>query len=108
MKILLVGDYPDDPRLGSGKVYHKLREEFHALGHECDVLLAPQIGERPRNARLRWLVGPMLAERAIRRAFGERGRYDVVDVASAEGAILGLRRGSKMYKGVGIVSSASA
>jgi glycosyltransferase involved in cell wall biosynthesis len=104
VKILLVGDYPDDPRLGSGKVYHKLREEFHALGHECDVLLAPEIGERPRNARLRWLVGPVLAERAIRRAFGRRGRFDVIEVASAEGAIVGLRRGSKLYRGVGIVS----
>ena len=40
MRILLVGDYPADPRLGSAKVYYKLREEFAALGHDCDVLLA--------------------------------------------------------------------
>lgn len=89
MRILLVGDYPEDPRLGSGKVYHKLREEFELLGHACDVLLAPQLGPRPGNARVRWLVGPVLAARAVARAFRERGPYDVVDVASAEGALLG-------------------
>ena len=91
MRILLVGDYPDDPRLGSGKVYHKLREELERLGHECDVLLAPELGPRPTNARVRWLVGPALAARAVARAFRERGPYDVVDAASAEGALLGHR-----------------
>lgn len=104
MKILLVGDYPDDPRLGSGKVYHKLREEFRRLGHQCDVLLSPQLGARPRVARLRWLVGPVLAERAIARAFHRDGPYDVIDVASAEGAIIGLRRRLRAYRGVALVS----
>lgn len=104
MKILLVGDYPDDPRLGSGKVYHKLREEFRGLGHTCDVLLSPELGARPAAARLRWLVGPVLAERAIARAFERAGGYDVVDVASAEGAIVGLRRRLRGYRGVALVS----
>jgi glycosyltransferase involved in cell wall biosynthesis len=104
MRILMVGDYPDDPRLGSSKVYHKLAEEFRALGHECDLLLAPEIGERPRSARLRWLVGPAMAERAIHHAFRERGRYDVVDAASAEGAIVGLRRRSQSYRSVALVA----
>ena len=104
MRILLVGDYPDDPRLGSGKVYHKLREELAALGHECDVLLAPDLGPRPANARLRWLVGPVLAERAVRRAFRERGAYDVIDAASAEGEMIGIRRRTGSYRGVALVS----
>lgn len=104
LRILLVGDYPDDPRLGSAKVYHKLRDEFRALGHDCDVLLSPAMGERPRTARLRWLVGPVLAERAIRRAFAERGPYDVIDVASAEGSIVGLRRKAGAYRGVALIS----
>lgn len=104
MRILLVGDYPDDPRLGSGKVYHKLRDEFRALGHTCDVLLGPDLADRPRNARLRWLVGPVLAERAIHRAFEAAGGYDVVDVASAEGEMLGLRRKMGAYRGVALVS----
>ncbi|HEU4455929.1 MAG TPA: glycosyltransferase family 4 protein [Longimicrobium sp.] len=103
MRVLLVGDYPDDPRLGSGKVYHKLREEFAALGHECDVLLAPDLGPRPANARLRWLVGPVLAERAVRRAFAGRGAYDVVDAASAEGEMIGVRRRAGGYRGVALV-----
>jgi hypothetical protein len=92
LRILLVGDYPDDPRLGSGKVYHKLREEFTRLGHECRVLLAPDLGERPRSARLRWLLGPALAARAVGRTFREHGAFDVVDAASAEGAVIGVRR----------------
>jgi hypothetical protein len=51
MRILLVGDYPADPRLGSAKVYYKLREEFAALGHDCDLLMAAEIGARPANWR---------------------------------------------------------
>ena len=104
MKILLVGDYPDDPRLGSGKVYHKLREEFRALGHACDTLLAPDIGPRPANARLRWAAGPWMAERAVRRIFRERGPYDVIDAASAEGFALGVLRRSAPYRDAALVS----
>jgi glycosyltransferase involved in cell wall biosynthesis len=104
VKILLVGDYPDDPRLGSAKVYHKLRDEFRALGHDCDLLLQEEIGRRPGSARLRWAVAPLLAERAIHRAFEEHGAYDVVDVASAEGAVIGMRRKLRAYRGVALVS----
>ncbi|HEX8694939.1 MAG TPA: glycosyltransferase family 4 protein [Longimicrobium sp.] len=104
MRILLVGDYPDDPRLGSGKVYHKLREEFTRLGHDCRVLLAPELGPRPSSPRLRWLAGPALAARAVARAFREHGRFDVVDAASAEGAMVGVRRRLGAYRGVALVS----
>jgi glycosyltransferase involved in cell wall biosynthesis len=91
VKILLVGDYPADPRLGSAKVYYKLREEFAALGHECDLLMAPEIGARPENWRVRQTVSAWLTDAAIRRAFQERGPYDVVDVASGEGWRFALR-----------------
>ena len=104
MKILLVGDYPDDPRLGSGKVYHKLREELRALGHVCDTVLAPEIGPRPANARVRWAVGPAMAERAVARLFRARGGYDVIDAASAEGFVIGLRRRAGAYRGAALVS----
>ena len=104
MRILLVGDYPDDPRLGSAKVYHKLGEALRGLGHTCDVLLAPALGPRPAGMRVRWLLGPVLAERAVRRAFRERGAYDVVDVASAEGFALCAARAAGAYRGVALVS----
>jgi glycosyltransferase involved in cell wall biosynthesis len=104
MNILLVGDYPDDPRLGSAKVYHKLRDEFRALGHQCHVLLGPEIGARPRGVRMRWLLAPALAERAVRRACRRGGAYDVVDAASGEGFVLGLRRRLRAYRGVALVS----
>lgn len=92
MRILLVGDYPADPRLGSAKVYYKLREELAALGHDCDVLLGPDIAARPENWRVRQTVSPWLADAAIRRRIRERGPYDVVDVASAEGMAFAARR----------------
>jgi len=92
VKILLVGDYPADPRLGSAKVYYKLGESFRELGHACDVLLRPEIGEAPDNWRVRQVVSARMTERAIRRAIHERGPYDVVDVASGEGWLFALRR----------------
>jgi glycosyltransferase involved in cell wall biosynthesis len=84
MRILLVGDYARDPRLGSTKVLVKLQEEFRALGHVCDLVLADDLGAHPRNAHLRRAIAPVSALAAIRRAFRANGAYDVVDVASAE------------------------
>jgi glycosyltransferase involved in cell wall biosynthesis len=104
MKILLVGDYPADPRLGSAKVYYKLREEFAALGHHCDVLLAPDIAARPADWRRRQTVLPVLAYAAIRRAFRTRGPYDVVDAASAEGLLPAMRRRTGLARGTAIVA----
>ena len=93
LRILLVGDYPPDPRLGSTKVFVKLQEEYRALGHTCEVLLADSLDGAPRNPYLRQAVGPVAAWRAVRRRFREQGPYDVVDVASAEGLWIGrLRR----------------
>jgi len=90
LAILLAGDYPDDPRLGSSKVSFKLREEFEALGHSCDVVWAREIGERPASRQIRQLVSPWMAARAVARRMARR-RYDVVDIASAEGLWFGLR-----------------
>jgi glycosyltransferase involved in cell wall biosynthesis len=92
VKILLVGDYPADPLLGSAKVYYKLGGSFRELGHGCDVLLRPEIGETPENWRVRQVVSARMTERAIHRAIRERGPYDVVDVASGEGWLFALRR----------------
>jgi glycosyltransferase involved in cell wall biosynthesis len=89
LSILLVGDYPDDPRLGSSKVFHKLRDEFEALGHTCDIIWTDEIGKRPHGRQLRQLVSPWQAGRAIARRM-DRRRYDVIDAASAEGLCAGL------------------
>lgn len=92
MKILLVGDYPADPRLGSTKVLTKLREEFLGLGHVCDLLLADGLTTAPRNPYLRQAFGPIAALAAVQRLSAMQGPYDVIDVASAEGLWIGLRR----------------
>jgi glycosyltransferase involved in cell wall biosynthesis len=91
LRILLVGDYADDPRLGSAKVSHKLREEFRAAGHECEAMFAADLGVQPAGRQVRQLMAPLLASRAIGRALAAR-HYDVVDVASAEGLWFGVAR----------------
>ena len=88
LSILLVGDYPDDPRLGSSKVSYKLREEFESLGHTCDVVWAGEIGTQPASRQVRQLVSPWMAARAIARRMA-RKPYHVVDAASAEGLWFG-------------------
>jgi glycosyltransferase involved in cell wall biosynthesis len=93
MRILLLGDYPSDPRLGSTKVLIKLQEEFRALGHSCDVVLAEGVGARPRNSYLRQAFAPVLARAAVRRMVRANGPYDVVDVTSAEGWWIAAFRG---------------
>jgi glycosyltransferase involved in cell wall biosynthesis len=94
VRILLVGDYPADHRLGSTKVLIKLQEEYRLLGHTCDVMLEDALGAFPRNAYLRRALGPVAALLAVRRQFRSRGRYDVVDVASAEGLWIAALRTS--------------
>lgn len=89
LSILLLGDYPDDPRLGSSKVVVKLREEFQAAGHSCDVVWSSDIGRWPQWRQTRQLLSPWMAGRTIVRHTTTR-RYDVVDAASAEGLFLGL------------------
>ncbi len=98
MRILLVGDYPPDPRLGSTKVLVKLQEEFRVLGHTCDLLLADGIGTHPSNPYLRQAFGPVAAWRAVSRTFKTRGSYDVVDVASAEGLWIAARIGPRLHQ----------
>jgi glycosyltransferase involved in cell wall biosynthesis len=104
MRILLVGDYPADPRLGSAKVYYKLRESLRALGHDCEVMLAPELGERPAQSRVRWAVGPWVAARAVVRAFRERGPFDVIDVASAEALGVAAARTAALLPGASVVA----
>ena len=90
LRILLVGDYENDARLGSAKVSHKLCEELRQLGHQCDALFSDTIGRSPQDRQLRQLVAPVLSSRAISRASGTA--YDVVDASSAEGLWFGVRR----------------
>ena len=96
LRILLVGDYPDDPRLGSAKVMHALRDEFIALGQHCETLFSAEIGGRG-SRQVRQAITPALAMRAIGRRF-QRGAFDVVDAASAEGLWLGLARRAGRYR----------
>lgn len=97
LRILFVGDYPDDPRLGSAKVVHKLQEELRAAGHLCDALFADALGARPSGRQVRQVVSPMMAAGAVARAFRHH-EYDVVDAASAEGLWFGVRKRLGSYR----------
>lgn len=91
LRVLLVGDYENDPRLGSAKVLLKLREELSALGHHCETLLADRLSPTPAGRQLRQAVSPVLAYRAVARASREH-RFDVVDLSSAEGMWVGAAK----------------
>jgi glycosyltransferase involved in cell wall biosynthesis len=104
MRILLAGDYPRDARLGSTKVLLKLQEEFRLLGHDCDLLLADDLGRSPRHRWLRWAFQPVAAFQAVRRAFLANGRYDVIDVSSAEGLWVGVARRLGLFRGAAIIA----
>lgn len=104
MRILLVGDYARDARLGSTKVLVKLQEEFRALGHVCDLVLADDLGAHPKNAHLRRAVAPISALAAIRRAFHANGPYDVVDVASAEALWIAAARRAGGFRDTAVVA----
>ncbi len=104
LRILLAGDYPRDARLGSTKVLLKLQEEFRAAGHTCDVLLGDDIGRRPVHRAARWALAPLGAFAAVQRAIRRGGRYDVIDIASAEGLWLGVARRLGMLAGSVVVA----
>lgn len=101
LSILLVGDYPADPTLGSPKVFYKLQAEFQALGHRCDIMFAPEIGGTSFR-QVRQLVSPWRAGNAIVRRL-ESATYDVVDAASAEGLFFGILKKCGIYKKVAFV-----
>jgi glycosyltransferase involved in cell wall biosynthesis len=101
VNILLVGDYANDPRLGSAKVMHKLRDEFGALGHKCDVLFAEDLGG-PRSRQVRQAVAPLYAYAAVRRRLRAQP-YDIVDAASAEGLWVGAARRAGAYPSTAFV-----
>ena len=100
-----MGDYPRDARLGSTKVALKLQEEFRALGHTCDVLLADDLGAFPRNRLARQAFAPIAAALAVTRAIRANGPYDVVDVASAEGLWLGVLRRLGLFRAAVVARS---
>jgi glycosyltransferase involved in cell wall biosynthesis len=83
----------------------KLQEEFRALGHTCDLLLADDLRRVPRHRFPRWALAPAAACAAVRRAVRERGGYDVIDVASAEGLWIGVLRRAGLLGGTVISRS---
>ena len=101
LSVLLVGDYPPDATLGSSKVFYKLREEFEALGHRCDIVFGDEIGA-PAFRQIGQLVTPLRAGSAIVRRM-ENTRYDVLDVASAESLWIGLLKQIGAYRDTALI-----
>ncbi len=90
LSVLLVGDYPADPTLGSPKVFFKLQTELRALGHRCEIVLGDEI-RGPRFRQMRQVVSPWYTASAIAQRL-DQSHYDVVDVASADGLWFGAAK----------------
>jgi glycosyltransferase involved in cell wall biosynthesis len=95
LRIFLVGDYPNDERLGSPKALLRLRDALEAAGHTAIAILAPELGAVPRQRHLRDALSPWLAARAVLRAARIHGIPDVIDASSAEGLVVARRRGGE-------------
>ena len=102
LSILLAGDYPPDPTLGSSKVFYKLQEEFQALGHRCDIVFGDEI-KSPRWRQIGQLVSPWRAASAVAARL-DKVAYDVVDIASAEGLWIGVLKKLGAYKKTAFIS----
>ncbi|HEY8056376.1 MAG TPA: glycosyltransferase family 4 protein [Terriglobales bacterium] len=106
MRILLVSDDPADITVGASQAPLRLQEQLRELGHDCDCLFREDLGARPRSERLRYAVSPWLARQGARRAWRERGPYDVIDAASAEaGPMAAARRGGEFAGAVVVARS---
>src|SRR5262249_39359852 len=101
LSVLLVGDYPSDPTLGSSKVFYKLQEELQALGHRCDIVFGEEIGA-PRSRQIGQIVAPWRAASAIAKRM-DAVKYDVVDVASAEGLWVGVLKKIGGYRRTALI-----
>lgn len=104
MNILMVGDYTNDPKLGSTKVYYKLQEEFATLGHRCDLRFAEDLGYLSCPSHLRQALAPCFASQVVSKTFRDGILYDVIDVAGAEGFILGMQKRFGAYSQTALVS----
>src|SRR6185312_9235503 len=93
----------DDPTVGASKVARKLRATFRELGHECDALFRADLGG-PKAERLRLVLAPGLAARAIARAWRANGPYDVIDAAAASGWVAALARRLGRFPGAAVVA----
>jgi glycosyltransferase involved in cell wall biosynthesis len=102
LSVLLVGDYPPDRTLGSSKVFYKLREEFQAFGHHCDIVFGDEIAA-PHSRQIRQVVSPWSAASSIIRHMN-RQRYDVIDAASAEGLWIGMLKKIGGYGDVAVIA----
>ena len=103
LRVLFVSDDEDDIRIGAVKAPHRLAEALEADGCECTLLFHEDLGRWPARERLRLALAPWLAWRAVCRAWRERGPFDVIDAAGAEGFALGLLRRVSCYRGAALV-----
>lgn len=103
LHVLFVSDDENDIRIGAVKAPHRLAEALDLQGCECTLLFREDLGSRPSHERLRFALAPWLAWRAVCRAWRERGPFDVIDAAGAEGFVLGLLRNLSCYRDAALV-----
>jgi glycosyltransferase involved in cell wall biosynthesis len=94
MRVLLAGPYARDPKQGSPRVLICLAEELERLGCRVELLLTDGLPAWARKRRLRWATFPIAVLARARRAAGRGAPYDVIDVSSGDGFLVGLLRKS--------------
>src|SRR5947209_4907543 len=92
MRILLAGPYPKDIRQGSPRVLLCLAEQFERLGCSVDLLMTDSLPGWARQRFISWLAFPLTVAATARRAARKGRAYDVVDVSSGDGFLVGSLR----------------
>lgn len=90
MKILLVGNFPRDEKLGSPKVLIKLEEEFVKKGHFVKSIFEEDLKTILPGRYLRYFNSPVVAFLAIKEYHRKFGYFDVVQVTSGDGFLWGI------------------
>jgi len=101
LRVLLAGPYARDPTQGSPRVLICLAEELERLGCRVELLLEDALPAWARRRRLAWATFPIAVLAHARRAARRGTPFDVIDVSSGDGFLVGLLR-----RGLGLRDSA--
>lgn len=92
MRILLAGPYPRNLGQGSPRVLLSLATQLERLGCTVDLLMTDALPMWAKNGRLTWLAFPLAVAATARRASRHGLPYDLIDVSSGDGFLVGMLR----------------
>ncbi len=87
MRILIACNVPNTQTQGAARHIHYLKKELSKLGHEVDLLFAEDVPAPLDWCGLAGLTFPFLMLLPIIRLTQTKGRYDIIQIHSLEGAV---------------------